>query len=79
MLAVVAGESSIDGFLCGCTVRDRKEPGRLTRPGCPAPVHEILSTISVERQFVVSEEAPTLRISRHTKGKLPQRAPPALT
>ena len=67
VLAIVAGDGAINRLLRCPAIRDWVKHWRLARSRCLAPVDHVpvIATVGVERQAMVRQESPALRISRH--------------
>lgn len=68
VLEAVARDGSVDRLFGSFAVRHGIESRRLARPCCSAPVHQVavVAAVRVERQGVVSEEAPALGVGWHS-------------
>jgi hypothetical protein len=75
MLAVVALNCSVYGFLSGLTCGDGIEPWRLAWSRCAAPVDHvaIVAAIGVQGQPMIGKEAPPFSIGRHRPQSNPGR------
>jgi hypothetical protein len=65
MLPGIAINGAIDRFLRRFPIRHRIKPRRFTRSRGPAPMHEIVSAVSMKRELVIGEKSPPLRVCRH--------------
>jgi hypothetical protein len=67
VLSIVSLDCAVNRFFRCLPVVDRIESRRLARSSGPAPVNHIavIAAVSVQRQLVVCEEPPALRVGRH--------------